>query len=186
MKRIASERILFVLIAAFFTCGCAGVGGGVGVSGSGGGVGVGVSGYGGAGGDYLKGSSEVTAEFEKYVVRPGYQYFYSGSDAYPNAILGLDKRYFLTNDLWKPVALTQAKLKDWVDYMQEKTVFSKQPLHGFVILDDKGNQIGVWYSVLRAITLIRVRLEPESRVWIDTPPQDVYREFPDRGLRPRL
>ena len=188
MNRIASEMALVMVIAACLLIGsCAEVGFGVGVGGAGGGVGVGVSGVGAGGGrQYLSGSNEVVEEFEKAIVRPNYQYYYSGSDAHPAAILGLDRRYALTNDLWKPVPLTPAKLKDWVDDMQRMTVFTPRPLHGFWVLDGAGNRIGVWYSVLGATSTVRVKPEPENRIWIDTPPPDVYHEFDQDRLRPRF
>ena len=30
-------------------------------------------------------------------------YYFSGSEIYPNAIIGLKKKYVLDNDLWKPI-----------------------------------------------------------------------------------
>jgi hypothetical protein len=41
----------------------------------------------------------VTKAFEKYQVNSNYNYYISGSDVYPNAIIGLDKALTLEPDL---------------------------------------------------------------------------------------
>ncbi len=180
MKRIIPVRLLIVAFACCFTTACAGGSAGVGVSGAGGGVGGGITAAGG--GRYLSPSPEAAAEFEKGIIRPDYNYYYSGAEAYPNAIIGLDRRYLLTNNLWQKVQLTPATLKDWLDYMRLKAVQSRQSLHGFNILDAQGNRIGIWISVLDAIPGIQIKMQPDNGVWIDTPPQDPYHEY-DRGGR---
>jgi len=52
-------------------------------------------------------------------------------------------------------------------------------LHGFDILDNKGNVIGQWYSVLNATT--SVQMTGENSVLVHTPRIDVY-EPARRGL----
>ena len=56
-------------------------------------------------------------------------------------------------------------------------------LHGFVILDDKGKQIGVWYSILKATTKSSVRMKDDKTVLIDTPDIDTWLQFEDGGRR---
>jgi len=129
----------------------------------------------------------VTAAFDKYQVNPNYDYFYSGSEVYPNAVMGLDKAYALESDLWKKVDMTPAKLREIVTYMKDKaaTVNLMTSLHGFVILDDKGKQIGVWYSILKATTKSSVRMKDDKTVLIDTPDIDTWLQFED-GSRLRM
>lgn len=88
----------------------------------------------------------VTDAFDKYQVNPSYNYYYSGSEVYPSAVISLDKAYALDSDLWKKVDMTPAKLREIVMNMKNKaaTVNFMAPLHGFVMLDDRGKQIGVW------------------------------------------
>jgi len=163
MKGYFSGGILAVLSLLTLVSACTGIGAGVGATAYGNGA--------------LVASQDVSDEFGEYRIRPGYNYYYSGSDAYPNAILGLDKNYVLTNKLWKRIDLTQAKLKDWVDSMQIKGLESRQPLHGFYILDRQGQKVGIWYSVLEAAAMSRVRYGNEREIGIDTPPQDTYHLF---------
>jgi hypothetical protein len=120
----------------------------------------------------------VTNTFEKYQVNPDYNYYISGSEVYPNAIIGLDKAYALEPDLWKPVEMTPRKLRKLVQYMHDKVsaVSLGVALHGFAMFDDKGKQIGVWYSNLKAKTSLKMK--DDSTVIIITPDIDTY---PKRG-----
>jgi hypothetical protein len=112
---------------------------------------------------------EVTNAFETYQINTEYNYYISGSDIYPNAIIGLDKAYTLESDLWKKVEMTPKRFRELVTDMKDKagTVHLGMPLYGFVMLDDKGNQIGVWYSILEAKTFLRMK--DNRRVIIYTP-----------------
>ncbi len=121
----------------------------------------------------------VTDAFDKYQVNLNYNYYYSGSEVYPSAVIGLDKAYALDSDLWKNVDMTPAKLREIVMSMKDKaaTVNFKAPLHGFAMLDDRGKQIGVWYSILEAKTFLKMK--DSSTVIIDTPDINTWLKFED-------
>jgi len=121
----------------------------------------------------------VTNAFEKYQVNPKYNYYISGSEVYPNAIIGLDKAYTLEPDLWKPVEMTPKKLRELVQFMHDKVsnVSIGLALHGFVMRDDKGKQIGVWYSILEAKTSLKMK--DDHTVIIITPDIDTYLKYED-------
>jgi hypothetical protein len=123
----------------------------------------------------------VTAAFDKYQVNPNYNYYYSGSEVYPSAIIGLDKAYALDSDLWKKVDMTPAKLREIVMNMKDKaqTVNFGAPIHGFAMLDDRGKQIGVWYSILKAKTFLKMK--DSNTVIIDTPDINTWLQFEDGG-----
>lgn len=125
----------------------------------------------------------VTEAFEKFQVNPNYNYFYSGSEVYPNAVIGLNKTYTLESDLWKKVDMTPAKLREIVTFMKNKaaTVNLQTSLHGFMILDDGGKQIGVWYSIFEAMTKSSVRMKDSNAVLIDTPDIDTWLKLEDGG-----
>jgi hypothetical protein len=127
----------------------------------------------------------VTNAFEQYQVNPKYNYYISGSEVYPNAIIGLDKAYALEPDLWKPVEMTPQKLRELVQYMHDKvsTITFGLSLHGFAMFDDKGKQIGVWYSILEAKTSLKMK--DERTVEIITPDIDTYLKYED-GRRLRI
>ncbi|HUH66541.1 MAG TPA: hypothetical protein VLZ07_08910 [Syntrophales bacterium] len=121
--------------------------------------------------------------FDKFKVNPNYNYFYSGSEVYPNALIGLDKTYTLDSDLWKKIDMTPSKMKEIVMFMKDKaaTVNLTTALHGFAILDDKGKQIGVWYSIFQAMTNSAVRMTGDRTVQIDTPDVDTWLKLEDGG-----
>ncbi|MGZ3595596.1 MAG: hypothetical protein ACXVAD_08465 [Syntrophales bacterium] len=129
----------------------------------------------------------VMEAFDKFQVNPNYDYFYSGSEVYPNAVMGLDKSYTLESDLWKKVDMTPAKLREIVTSMKDKaaTVNLMTSLHGFVILDDKGKRIGVWYSILKATANSSVKMKDSKTVLIDTPDINTWLQFED-GSRSRM
>ena len=116
----------------------------------------------------------VTHNFETYQVNPNLNYYTSGSDVYPNAIMGIDKRYSLNSTLWKKVEFTPQTLKTRVDDMNSKVSQINQSLHGFTILDTKGNDIGIWYSILSARTTVKME---DHSVVIFTPDLDTYDKF---------
>lgn len=123
---------------------------------------------------------DATKAFETYQINSNYNYYISGSDVYPNAIMGLDKAYKLEPDLWKQVDMTPQKFRELVIDMQNKvrSVDIRLALHGFAIFDDKGRQIGAWYSILAATTSLMMK--DDRTVIIITPDIDTYLRYDNR------
>ena len=111
--------------------------------------------------------------FESYRMDPTMNYYYSGSDASPNAIIGLKKTYELDNDLWKPVAADNKAFKSLVRGIQHIADFYQMPLHGFVMKDDQGRPVGIWYSVLTVKTRL-LEMGKGNKVVVYTPEIGVY------------
>jgi len=122
----------------------------------------------------------VTKTFETYQINPNYNYYISGSDTYPNAILGLDKAYNLEPDLWKRVDMTPQKLRELVTDMQSKvrSVTIRLSLKGFSLFDGNGKQIGTWYSIITAITSLKMK--DDRTVVVITPDVDTYFRYDNR------
>ena len=121
----------------------------------------------------IRPSREVTTAYECFSVDPGLNYYISGSDTYPNAIIGIDKTWILESDLWKKKDLSSQSMKELVQNMQSKSAEQNITLHGFVILDNKGRRIGDWFSIMGIITTVEIT--GERRVIVYTPPIDTYR-----------
>jgi hypothetical protein len=117
----------------------------------------------------------IRQAFEAYRVNPELNYYTSGSDVYPNAIMGLNKRYTLDTPLWKQVDMTPEKLRDTVQGMQQKADELNLSLQGWSLRDEGGQEIGVWYSVLFATTSISVGAS--NRVEVFRPPQNTYSKY---------
>jgi hypothetical protein len=123
---------------------------------------------------------DASKAFESYQVNPSYNYYISGSDVYPNAIMGLDKAYKLESDLWKQVDVTPQKLRELVIDMQRKvrSIDIRLALHGFAIFDDQGKQIGAWYSILAATTSLVMK--DDYTVVVITPDISTYLRYDNR------
>jgi hypothetical protein len=122
----------------------------------------------------IKAGAEATRAFESHQIVPNYRYYISGSELYPNALIGVDKAYTLSGDLWKEVEATPVKFKDIVENMKSKGLEVGESLHGFDMVDPAGKKIGLWYSILRARTSIKV--VGENTVTIFTPPLNVWEQ----------
>lgn len=124
---------------------------------------------------------EVTLEFETFKFDPDYQYFFSGSFEYPNALMGLKKGYGLEGNLWAGVKTTE--LTEMVRNMQlaAARMGPFQTVFGFAVRDGKGEKIGVWYSILSARTQVRIR---GNTVVIPPPPLDTYERTGIRKSHP--
>ncbi|MEN6318422.1 MAG: hypothetical protein ABFD82_06660 [Syntrophaceae bacterium] len=123
--------------------------------------------------------SKAAQAFETYQINHNYNYYISGSDVYPNVVIGLDKAYKLEPDLWKHIDMTPQKLREFVIDMQDKvgSLNFKLFFHGFALFDDKGKQIGIWYSILEATTSLKMK--DEHTVIIITPDIDTYLRYED-------
>jgi len=117
---------------------------------------------------------DVAQSFERFEFRNDMNYYSSGSDAYPDALMGLKKEYTLDSGLWKKVE-TAATFKDMVQGMQKKTDELMVILHGFQILDNSGQPIGIWYAILSAkASLI---MKEDKHVLVFTPDMDTYMRY---------
>jgi hypothetical protein len=119
---------------------------------------------------------QVTKDFDAFKIDPGMNYYYSGPDLYPNALIGLKKQYILDSDLWKPFKPTPESFRDMIIHMQDKAQEYRELQHGFIMYDDKGQPIGVWYSILKARTF--TQMGEENKVRVVTPDLMIYMTGP--------
>ena len=121
----------------------------------------------------IRPSREATTAYECFRVDPNLNYYVSGPDTYPNAIIGIDKTWTLESDLWKRKDFSSQSMKELVKNMQAKSAEQTLTLHGFDIFDNRGRKIGDWFSIMGVI--MTVEITGERRVIIHTPPVDTYR-----------
>lgn len=116
--------------------------------------------------------------FERKQCSADYQYYYSGSDLYPSALMGIRKDLKLEDDtLWKKVDMTPERCLDMVSHIQTRALGLVLFPYGFVIQDDQGKRIGIWYSILTATT--PVWMKDNHTAVISTPPVDTYLRYED-------
>jgi len=128
-------------------------------------------------------SNTATDNFEKIIVNNDYNYFLSGSDVYPVAIFGLKKDYIIDSneDLWKKIDQKKEVMSDLVLHMQMRLRdCCRQSPVGFDILDNNGNKIGEWYSMLGLIIAIKIK---EDKKVVIYPPSDTdnVKRYQDMG-----
>jgi hypothetical protein len=118
-------------------------------------------------------SEEGARDLENGVVLPELRYYISGSDLYPNALIGLHRdRHLDPETLWKEVKMTPEKLRQIVGFMKAKAFEYMHFPHPFDLFDTKGKKIGFWYSILTAKTSLR--FGEDGTVTIFTPDLDTY------------
>jgi hypothetical protein len=113
----------------------------------------------------LRLSNDVNKIFESHQVLDDYNYYYSGSDNRPAAILGVHKDYTLRSNLWKSVEMTSEQLKLWVNMMTDHRGTDIR-IYGSRVISPDGKDIGIWYSPWNHTT---VRMEDDGHVVINTP-----------------
>ncbi len=121
--------------------------------------------------------SAVTQAFETHQINPDLNYYISGSDVYPNAIMGLNKDYTLEPSLWKKEHMTPKKLKDMVEAMHKRASEMGMHVQGWSMRDAGGRTIGVWYSDSDATTFLKV--EGNNMVSVARPPQNIFEDHSD-------
>jgi hypothetical protein len=121
-------------------------------------------------------SDEAERDMDGSVFRPELRYYTSGSDLYPNALIGLHLDYHINRDtLWKEVAMSPDKLREIVGFMKAKAYEFRQFPHGFDLIDTGGKKIGFWYSIVTARTFLR--FEEDGTVMILTPELDTFEKL---------
>jgi hypothetical protein len=95
--------------------------------------------------------------FETFQMDPGMNYYYSGQDAYPSAMIGLKKEYVLDNKLWKPIKPDSEKFQRLLQGMQHYADSQGETDYGFMIKDPKGNTLGIWYSLLKVNKTVKMK-----------------------------
>lgn len=111
----------------------------------------------------------VARGFQKYQVEPDTNYYYSGSELYPNVIMGLKKEYTLDNDLWKTLKPDSELFKKYIYNMEYLARDRNQLLYGFVMKSPDGRTLGIWYSPLNI--KMSVKMGENNAVIVFTPDQ---------------
>lgn len=108
----------------------------------------------------------VNAAFEAAIVLPNYDYYYSGPEAQPLAIIGIRQGLRFEQGLWKKVTLSEKQLKDWVWMIDSATSLTRMHYYGAKILAPDGSELGIWYSFLDWVV---AEVTPDGLVILHTP-----------------
>jgi hypothetical protein len=131
-----------------------------------------VSGCGSASYGRLESSPEITKVFKDGKVLSSYQYYVSGFQRIPYAIIAVDNNFQLRSRGWQALDLDAAALNQIVYRMD--AVYSLTP-RGAWIVDNEGNRLGVWYSSQYRTTVER---RQDNQVLVASPEPPDLRGVP--------
>ena len=98
----------------------------------------------------LKSNQEIAHAFQTYQILPGHQYYYRGTFSRPIVVAGIKEKFELNSKLWVKIDIQSQDFRTLIDRVTlQGTGTTVQPW-GFTILDKSGNDVGVWYSAIRA------------------------------------
>jgi hypothetical protein len=120
----------------------------------------------------LQNSQEASQLFENNQLIPNHRYYYSGFQRIPYGIIGIDNKYTLRSNRWKPFELNPTVLKQLSYRMGH--VYSLNP-HGAWILDQHGNRVGIWYS---SQNNTKIKIEKDNQIVVLTPEPPDLRGIP--------
>jgi len=120
----------------------------------------------------MKPNRAVTVSFETYQTNSKLKYYMSGPLTAPTGLMGIEKEYILESELWRGIDDPLHALKGLVRGMRSKAAEYNLTLYGFDIRDNRGNDIGDWYSILDG--RMPVKITGEKRVMVYPPPNDIY------------
>lgn len=124
--------------------------------------------------------AELDAIFESGQILPDYQYYYSGPDAEPLAILGIRRDYHFEKGLWKEIALTESQFQKWLERIQNPYRSLRYRYDGSYIVDREGDRVGIWFSVIDRVT---ARIDSEKKkITVHIPDNTVIPHIPFTGV----
>lgn len=117
----------------------------------------------------LKPDAEVTKIFKAYTILPDHNYYYSGPEGRPDAIIAVHTDFTLVSTRWVSFEPTSRQLRQMMEYAE--TYFGLDTQYfpsGYTILAPDGRRIGIWYSIW-AQTAIEMLGSHEVRIYPPTP-----------------
>lgn len=117
---------------------------------------------------------QVSQAFRSGSIQTDYQYYYSGRQTMPYAIMAIDRRYSVPSKFWVPFEPDPEQLKTMSGSIFDQ---NRYPSYGYRILDPNGVVIGIWYASARDHS---VRVDQENRtvtVLFTNPENDNHPSF---------
>jgi hypothetical protein len=109
----------------------------------------------------LKSNPEAAQAFEAYQDLPDHKYYYRGTYGKPFVIAGINKNYELDSKLWVEIDPKSKDFRTLINRISLQGAGSTSQPWGFTILDKSGNDVGVWYSAIRAAA---VEIDENGRI----------------------
>jgi hypothetical protein len=118
----------------------------------------------------LKPSESATASLQSRSEAPDRDYYFSGPESHPLAIIGVEKKYrFDSAKHWIRIGPEQESLKRLMEAMQSGALPLNRNPRGFDMVDQRGERIGEWYSIMGIQGVIRRTGIDSVEVWPPSP-----------------
>jgi hypothetical protein len=118
----------------------------------------------------LNPSESGTANLQSHREAPDLEYYYSGPESHPLAIIGVEKKFrFDSVKHWMRIGPGQDSLKRLIEGMQSGALQLNQNLRGFEMVDQRGERIGEWYSIAGIQPVIKRTGTDCIEVWPPSP-----------------
>jgi hypothetical protein len=118
----------------------------------------------------LNPSADVTAAFESHRPVPDLDYWFSGPESHPVAVIGVGKRFrFDSAEHWMRVKPGEESLERLIAGMQSKAMQRNLNLQGFEMVYQRGERIGEWYSVAGIQAVIKRTGIDSVEIWPPSP-----------------
>jgi flavin-binding protein dodecin len=114
----------------------------------------------------LKPSDAATENFQSNRAVADLEYWFSGPESYPLAIIGVERRLrFGTAKHWMKVGTGEKSLQRLIEGMLSRASQMNQNLRGFEMVDRKGERVGEWYSAVGVQAVIKRTGIDSIEVW---------------------
>ena len=118
----------------------------------------------------LKPSDSATERFQSNSQSSDLDYYYSGPESHPLAIIGVEKKFrFDSAKHWVKVRPGEDSLEQLIAAMQSKARQMNQNLRGFEMVDQRGERVGEWYSAIGIQAVIKRTGIDSVEVWPPSP-----------------
>lgn len=91
-------------------------------------------------------SLEVEGIFYSRTILPDHDYYFTGSEGGPDAILAVAKDVRFTKGLWSSIDLTKEKLNFWMTFIDGDTSNMNCTWYSRYIVDPDGRRVALYYS----------------------------------------
>ena len=123
---------------------------------------------------------QVFSDFMDGRVAAEHTYYTTGPQNAPDAILAVSRKYTLKSERWAKREMTDDILREMVGRVNIEFNATTAGLIGAYVLDEKGRQIGLWYS---AVGITTVEMLSDTEVRIDPPLTAAINQLRDQSGR---
>jgi hypothetical protein len=114
----------------------------------------------------LKPNEAVTEAFKSHRPAVDLNYWFSGPESRPIAIIGVQRRFrFDSAEHWMRANEGEEALKRLIEGMQSGALQGNRNLRGFGMVDQHGERIGVWYSAVGIQAMIKRTGIDSIEIW---------------------